>query len=269
VFHVFIPTRTADSAEVKERSSFLRETRSAIVWLFSTNLMVHNPNPMFAFLRRRRDIIATACFVYRFLCLFFLAGLAGGMAAGADVRNASVSSVGPGLVFTVADFDGDLRPDLAAIQIGRSGVSDTHYQIQIQLSAAGRQTILLVAPAGGLQIAARDVNGDHALDLVVTTAWLSEPVAIFLNDGHGSFSRVDPGEYPGAFREPKTGWGSSTELGPDVVGVPPQSRTVVYWKAARLPHVGPHVTVIPPPQIEHHLNSSLGSHAGRAPPSQA
>jgi hypothetical protein len=224
---------------------------------------------MFAFLRRGRDVIVTACFVGRFLCLFFLAGLATGMAVASDVRSAPVSSAGPGLPFTLADFDGDLRPDLAAIQTGRSGVSGTDYQIQLQLSAAGRQTILLAAPAGGLQIAARDVNGDHALDLVVTTTWLSEPVAIFLNDGHGRFSRVDLGEYPGAFREPKTSWGSSTELGPEVVGVPPQSRTVVYRATARLPHVGSHVAVILLSQIDHHLNSSLGSHAGRAPPSQA
>lgn len=254
---------------LKNRISFLRETRSAIVGLFSADLMVYNPNSMFAFLRRRREIIATAGFVCRFLCLFFLAGLAAGMAAGAEVRSTPVSSVGPGLPFTVADFDGDLRPDLAAVQIGRSGVSGTDYQIQLQLSAAGRQTILLVAPAGGLQIAARDVNGDHALDLVVSASWLSEPVAIFLNDGHGSFSRVDPGEYPAAFQDPKTTWGSSTELGPDVVGIPQQSRTVVCRATARLPHAGSHVTVIPLSQIEHHLNSSLGSPAGRAPPSRA
>src|SRR5580704_15028876 len=175
---------------------------------------------MFAFLKCRRDSTATARFVCRFLCLLFLAGLAAGAAAGADFRGAPVSSVGPGQPFTFADFDGDLRPDLAAVQIGRSGVSGTNYQIQLQLSAAGRQTIPVVAPAGGLLIAARDVNGDHALDLVVTAAWLSEPVAIFLNDGHGSFSRVNPGDYPEAFREPKTSWGSSSELGPDVVGIP-------------------------------------------------
>jgi hypothetical protein len=237
--------------------------------LFSTDLMVYNPNPTFAFLRRRREIIATAGFVCRYLCLFFLAGLAAVMAAGADVRSTPLSSVGPGLPFTVADFDGDLRPDLAAVQIGRSGVSGTDYQIQLQLSAAGRQTILLVAPAGGLQIAARDVNGDHALDLVVSAAWLNEPVAIFLNDGHGSFSRVDPGEYPAAFQGPKTSWGSSTELGPDVVGIPPQSRTVVCRATARLPHAGSHVTIIPLSQIEHHLNASLGSPGDRAPPFQS
>lgn len=231
--------------------------------------MMYNTNPMFAFLRRRREIIATASFLCRFLSLFFLAGLAAVMAAGADVRSTSVSSVAPGLPFTVADFDGDLRPDLAAVQIGRSGVSGTDYQIQLQLSAAGRQTILLVAPAGGLQIAARDVNGDHALDLVVSASWLNEPVAIFLNDGHGSFSRVDPGEYPAAFQDPKTSWGSSTELGPDIVGIPPQSRTVVSRATARLPHAGSRVTVIPLSQIEHQLRSSLDSHAGRAPPSQA
>ena len=224
---------------------------------------------MFAFFGRRRGSLATVGLVWRFLCLLFLAGLVARAAVGADVQSEPVSSVGPGVPCAVADFDGDLRPDLAGVQIGRSDVSRTDYWIQLQLSAAGRQTILVVAPAGGLQIAARDVNGDHAVDLVLTTAWLSEPVAIFLNDGHGSFSRVDPTDFPGAFRESKTSWGSSTHQEPDAFGVPPQSRAGIYSASARRPHVGSHVTVIPRPRVGHPLSSSLDCHAGRAPPSEA
>src|SRR5271170_3994083 len=67
-------------------------------------------------------------------------------------------------------------------------VGRTNYSVQLHLSSVGQHSIQLVAPAGGLQIEARDVNGDDAIDLVLTTAWLKQPVAIFLNDGHGSFS---------------------------------------------------------------------------------
>jgi hypothetical protein len=230
---------------------------------------MYNTDLMCAFFGHRRGSFATPGFVCRILCFLFLAGLVAGGAAGADVGTAPASPAEPGIRFAVADFDGDLRPDLAGVQVGRSDVYRTDYWIELQLSAAGRQTILVVAPAGGLQIAARDVNGDHALDLVLTTAWLSEPVAVFLNDGHGSFSRVDPTNFPGAFRESKTSWGSSTHQALDTLGIPPQSRAGICSASARLPYVGPHATVIPRSQRGHLRGSSLDSHAGRAPPSEA
>jgi hypothetical protein len=162
--------------------------------------------------------------MYRSLWGLFFVGLLGGAAAGADVPSAPATSYRPGLSFSIADFDGDLKPDLANVQAGRSDISSTDYRIQLQLSAAGLQTFQIVAPRGGLEIVARDVNGDHVLDLVLTATWLRQPVAILLNDGHGSFSRVDPAVFPKAFSESKTNWGSSGDQAPDAVGVPPQSR---------------------------------------------
>ena len=217
----------------------------------------------------RRGSLATPGFACRILCFLFLAGLVAGGAAGADVRTAAASPAEPGIRFAVADFDWDLRPDLAGVQVGRSDVYRTDYWIELQLSAAGRQTILVVAPAGGLQIAARDVNGDHALDLVLTTAWLSAPVAVFLNDGHGSFSRVDPTDFPDAFRESKSSWCCSTHQALDTFGIPPQSRAGICSASVRQPYVGPHATVIPRLRRGYLRGSSLDSHAGRAPPSEA
>jgi len=43
---------------------------------------------------------------------------------------------------------------------------------------------------------ARDVNGDDAMDLVVTTAMDSHFVAVLLNDGHGKFTLAKPGAFP-------------------------------------------------------------------------
>jgi hypothetical protein len=170
---------------------------------------------------------ATARFIYRSLCVLFFVGVLGGAAAGTEVPSAPGTSLGPSLAFSVADFDGDLKPDLANIEAGQSDVSRTDYRVQLQLSAAGRQTFQIVAPMGGLQIVAHDVNGDHALDLVLTTTWLRQPVAILLNDGHGSFSRVDPTAFPAAFSESKTNWVPCGGQVPDAVGVPPQSRSEI------------------------------------------
>jgi hypothetical protein len=232
-------------------------------------LIVHSSDVMFASSGRRRSSLAMAELVSRLLGLLFLVAFVAGTAAGSDIQSAPVSSVDPGLPLAIADFDGDLHPDLARVQIGRSEVGRTDYWIQFQLSGTGRQTIRVIAPAGGLQIAARDVNGDHAPDLVLTTSWFREPVAILLNDGHGSFSRVDPTAFPEAFTESETSWGSSPLQAPDAVGVPPQSRAGIFSTTARLPHAGSQVGAILASNCRFPFSAFLISHPGRAPPSEA
>lgn len=94
--------------------------------------------------------------------------------------------------FAIADFDGDRIPDLATVQTEGAGSSaHTRYSIRFELTAGLPQIIGVTAPAGGLQIIARDVNGDKMLDLLVSTEWLHQPVAILLNDGHGKFTLCD------------------------------------------------------------------------------
>jgi len=96
----------------------------------------------------------------------------------------------------VGDFDGDSRPDVATVQMGQASPSHARYWIHFQFSTGLKQSIGVTAPIGGLQIASRDVNGDNRLDLVVSTAWRSEPVAVLLNDGNGNFSLHDVNAFP-------------------------------------------------------------------------
>lgn len=190
-------------------------TRSQIVDSF---------RPNYAVPKSLRHRFATFRLLYRSLRLLFLVAFFAGWAAAEDVPSAPASSLGSNLSFSVADFDGDAKPDLASVQTGKSGSAHTDYWIQLQLSAVGRQTFQIFAPVGGLQIVARDVNGDHALDLVLITTWLRQPVAILLNNGHGNFSRVEPAAIPEAFSESKARWGSTTDHLMAAVGVPPRSR---------------------------------------------
>lgn len=126
-----------------------------------------------------------------------------------SVRAASGDEVGkgiarapiPGAQIAIADFDGDQYLDWASVQPGASDGTRTNYSIRLRFTAAAGQSIELLAPAGGLEISARDVNGDSAVDLVLTASWLKQPVAVLLNDGHGNFSRIDPSEYPDAFHD--------------------------------------------------------------------
>jgi hypothetical protein len=208
------------------------------------------------------------CFVAaRFLCcLLFFFGVLTGAASAADRPSAPAALPGPGLSFSIADFDGDSKPDLANVETGKGDLTRADYSIQLQLSAAGRQTFQIVAPAGGLRIVARDVNGDHALDLVLTTTWFGQPVAILLNDGHGSFSREDPAAFPGAFSESEANWASNTEHATDAIGALPQSREDLCSESDLFPHQRVRGRLAASLDSRAGFGPFLISHLGRAPP---
>jgi hypothetical protein len=190
------------------------------------------------------------------------------IAKGGVIQIGPAASAGPGITVAIADFDGDHRLDLASIQTGRDGCGGSAYWIQFQLSTAGRQSIQLVAPPGGLQIEARDVNGDHAVDLVFTATWFRQPVAILLNDGRGSFSRADPTASAELFSEPKTICVSGRRLAAAAVGLPPQSRARVD-KAEKYPlHERSSAGLVFSSVPAFPADTFLFSSAGRAPPSQ-
>ncbi len=183
-------------------------------------------------------------------------------------RSGPVTSVGPGPQFAIADFDGDVRPDLASIQAGPNSSGTTNYLIQLQFSAIGRQSIRLVAPAGGLRIEARDVNGDHAVDLILASAWFNQPIAVLLNNGHGSFSRAEPAAFPGAFSESKTMWAPVIYQPAEVFGIPSQSGPGICPVVTCLPHRRSPARPNPPSSSGFLVSLFLISHAGRAPPSE-
>jgi len=109
--------------------------------------------------------------------------------------------------FAIADFDGDQRPDLATAEIEHSDSRFTRYLIRLHFtpapgqSAPSGQSIGVTGAFGWPQILAIDVNGDHALDLVITAAGQSQPIAVLLNDGRGKFSVANPSDFPSAALE--------------------------------------------------------------------
>jgi hypothetical protein len=100
--------------------------------------------------------------------------------------------------FAIADFDGDLQPDLALIRVTSDGSPISQYSVDFNFSAGRKPTIWFIGPSGGLQITPRDVNGDKFADLVITSLLDSQFVAIFLNDGKGNFVATELSDYPEA-----------------------------------------------------------------------
>ena len=137
-------------------------------------------------------------YAWAFLCVI-LGFAASGNAASTGPQPWLVSSAPATYQFAIADFDGDLRPDLATVQIGHSDSWDTQYWIAFQLSSGARQTLGITAPTGGLRIASRDVNGDDFLDIVVTTAWTNRPAAVLQNYSQGNFRVLEPSAFSAAF----------------------------------------------------------------------
>lgn len=223
---------------------------------------------VFISLGRRCEGIAWVGLVCRFTWLLVLAVLVAGAAPRTDAQITTLISDGSNLRFVYSDFDGDLRPDLAVVQAGRSDLSFTDYWVQFQLTTARPQAIRVVAPTGGLQMVTSDVNGDHVPDLVLTTTWSNQAVAVLLNEGHGSFSRIDPSTYPAAFRASKANWSYSAHLDQVLVAFLSLSRTGASPMGARPPYyLDSSVRAAGRSDHGSLLNPELVSHLGRSPPS--
>ena len=212
-----------------------------------------------------RKIVA-ALAPWRFAGALLLAALLAGAVLSAEVQHSSVSAVAPGQPFAIADFDGDLNPDLARVEVGSSDSTQSVYSIQFQLTTVGRQSIRLVAPVGGLQLLARDVNGDHAIDLVVMTAGLGQPVAVFLNDGHGGFSQVDKSVFRGAFGNSTQNIASPSGRLSDDIGFPLQTRVGISSQTQLRFGFSLDASAKVPTDLGFPLSPSLISRPSRAPP---
>jgi len=134
------------------------------------------------------------------LSLALFAGPAESRAAtNLDFSSATQSSAGSGLAaphFAIGDFDGDQKPDFATVQVDPYTQRDSRYSIHLQLSFGASSAIGLTAPFGGLLLSAKDVNGDSAVDLVVTTVVDHKFVTVLVNDGRGNFSFAEGGAFP-------------------------------------------------------------------------
>jgi len=191
-----------------------------------------------------------------------------GEAVAASPQSAPTSSAGVNSPFAIADFDGDRKPDLATVEVERvDSSSNIRYSIRFQLSAGVAQAIGVTAPAGGLRIVPRDVNGDNALDLLISTAWLHQPVAVLLNDGHGNFTLSDPAAFREVIWDPESSWTlARVEIRDSAAAVLSRNFSGDCWQSdsVSLPR---QVPGLPASLVTHpFISSVVFSILGRAPP---
>jgi len=163
---------------------------------------------MFFQFRQNSSVAKATGKVLLMLC-FVAAVVCRADAAANSTRHSQPAVLGINSYFAIADFDGDQKPDLATVEVQKGSSSrTTQYSIRFQLTAGISQVFGVTAPSGGLQIVARDVNGDNVLDVLVTTSLQHEQVAVLLNDGHGKFTRADASEFPAAIQDNSRRWNS-------------------------------------------------------------
>jgi hypothetical protein len=117
----------------------------------------------------------------------------------------------PALGLAMADFTGDTHPDLVTVELEKLDSSSACYWIEIRLTEGGHQILKVRAPFGGLLIAPRDVTGDGNLDLIVRSASSRAPVALFLNDGNGHFSRANVASFANALHDGSSEFAFTTQ----------------------------------------------------------
>jgi hypothetical protein len=114
-------------------------------------------------------------------------------------QNASLTAAAGRSSGALGDFDGDQHADLALAEPQGVFNGAYRYRVDVYLSTDLNTTFDVDSgAAGGLHIIARDVDGDLDLDLVISSEFGREPVGIWINDGHGVFTKGQAETYRGS-----------------------------------------------------------------------
>ncbi|MEO7145041.1 MAG: VCBS repeat-containing protein [Bryobacteraceae bacterium] len=137
--------------------------------------------------------------LYLFLSAAALAGVMSAL-AGTAAPPPLPHVAGPyaGVSWVIADFDGDGRPDVLTSSVNGLDAAGYNHQIDLRAGSGGAQSssFQVTGASRGLNLFARDVDGDHDLDLVITNGLSNAPVGVWINDGQGVFTQGDIAAYP-------------------------------------------------------------------------
>ena len=144
------------------------------------------------------------------------------------------STTSPPLV--IADLDGDHRLDVAVGSRSGNSLAGFFYRIDVSLTSSTQASSFTIfdLSATGFNIATQDLDGDHDLDLVVTSLPLRRPIGVWINDGTGRFERGEAGRYaPSIWAEPHTIEEIPITQGNDFAEAAPRLQVFLLVKCAR------------------------------------
>jgi hypothetical protein len=169
--------------------------------------------------------------------------------------------------FVFADLDGDRIPDLALVETQRQSSANSDYAIRVKLSAGVESAIGVSGPIGGLLVAARDVNGDNNLDLIVTADLDAGFIKVLLNDGHGNFSVIAPTEFLRKENQSQVAFRLPVEVQPDhgIVAAICSSSGETHVRSSALDQALSSEACSPPP-VRPALRRAVLARFGRSPP---
>jgi hypothetical protein len=89
--------------------------------------------------------------------------------------------------WVLADLNGDQNVDLATARSGRHDANGYAQEVRITLGAYQQTSFHFLSPGATVELATRDVDGDHDGDLIVFEPLSRQPIGVWINDGAGSF----------------------------------------------------------------------------------
>jgi hypothetical protein len=97
------------------------------------------------------------------------------------------------------DFAGDHSLDVATV-IEQPSAGYTTYTVQLYLASGAKQSVVVSAPPGGLQVEMHDMTGDKVPnDIVLRPALVRWLPTVLVNDGHEHFEVAVTGPDPSSF----------------------------------------------------------------------
>jgi hypothetical protein len=113
----------------------------------------------------------------------------------ASLPSPSVSS------WVLADFDGDSQIDVVTSRAERLPGHEYSHEVSLKLSGSPSTSFTFRDRYPDVQLNSRDIDGDHARDIIIRETGTSEPLGVWLNDGTGHFLQGDLEHFRAALEE--------------------------------------------------------------------